>query len=276
MLLSGLFWAFTIGNLVSIVEHMNSERNTYKRSLDDANTVIGSFAENNTTNDAPNEESEIGVGDPTAIATRIRRFVTCQYDRAIPKLPSKCSAPTLDQVYPILKGFSPDLRKLSSLQLMQKYLEMIPYLSSEYLSPEEQSHLAFQCQYLEFSRGESFVRHPEYGRGILILRRGMALCLGTVGCHGFAAKSVSFQIYGLDDPIAVNEVLVEDEFLEDEVPIYRFSSYSIVVFIPQSVIYEVLNANAKAWRNCARWRYLQTCLAKWAKDRIMNRQAELT
>ena len=44
MLGQGLYWAFTIGNIVSVVRHMNSNDQQYKRSLDRANNMIRSFS----------------------------------------------------------------------------------------------------------------------------------------------------------------------------------------------------------------------------------------
>mmetsp|Transcript_26213 Transcript_26213/g.56279 ORF Transcript_26213/g.56279 Transcript_26213/m.56279 type:complete len:418 (-) Transcript_26213:3523-4776(-) len=266
MLLSGLFWAFTIGNLVSIVDHMNSVRNQYKKNLDQANTLIGSFSQ--ATAGPPDKQADVGVGDPAVIGRRIRKFVTSQFDGTILNRPTECNSPYLDQVFPTLQSLSFELRRLASLHLMRKYLQMVPYLSSKYLSPEEQSNLAFKCRLMEFSVAEEFVKHPQYGRGVMILRRGMIV--GTVGSHGVNAP-VDFHTYGIDDPIAVNNALVEDSvFKNGHLPMYRFVSYSVIVFISQSVIYEVLNANKTAWKNCARWKYLQACLLKWARDKKSN------
>ena len=247
---------------MSIVEHMNSTQNQYKQQLDAANTVIKSFSYSPTNSDYSDEHAEVGVGEPGVVTKRIRRYVTQQYDRTMFNRPTGTGL-TLDDVYPSLNSLSPELRRLSSLHLMRKYLEMIPYLSSKYLSPAEQSNLSFKCVHLEFSRGENFVRHPEFGRGILIPKRGMALYIGeSHNIHGHA----SMETFGIDDPIAVNQVLVEDSFFGNKLPMLRFASYSVVIFIPQTVIYELFEAKKAIWKDCARWKYLQTCLAKWAND----------
>ena len=243
---------------------MDVTHKDYKQQLDRANNVIGSFSFSPTTTDGPCGQVDIGVGDPAVLAKRIRRFVTHQYDRTLPNRPT-CNSQTLDQVHPTLNSLSLELRRLASLHLMRKYMEMIPFLSSKFLDPDEQANLAFKCIFLEFSTGEIFTKHPEYGRGILILKRGMAI-RHTCGHYG-VQDTDSFQTFGIDDPIEVNGVLVEDCFLENEVPLYRFASYSSVVFIPRTVIYEVVNAKKAAWKHCARWRYLQTCLLKWSRDR---------
>jgi len=261
MLVSGSFWAFVIGNLVSIVEHMYSNRTSYKRHLDEANTLIGCFTP--ATVGTPNDQVDDGDGD--VVATRIRRFITAQYDETMLSRPTDYTSPTLTQAFPSLDGLSLELRQLSSLHLIRKYIEMVPYLSHNYLTPEEQANLAFKCIFLEFSSGESFKKHPQYGRGIMILKKGFCLSLGTTGSHGINAP-VFFQTFSIDNPIAVNDVLVEDSFLGNDQPLYRFVSYSLVLFIPRSAIFEVLDANKVAWKNCARWKYLQTCLLKWSRE----------
>jgi len=258
MLVQGLYWAFTIGNIVSVVRHMNSNDQQYTRSLDRANKMIQSFS--------PINKEEVGaLGHPERIAKRIRKFVASQYDyKEIIERNGDSNTPRLEELYPALPGLSNELRRLASLQLMGKYLEMIPYLSRKYLSLEEQSKLAFKCHFVEFSRADLYFKHPQFGRGIIIPKKGMAMSIGTVGNHGIIGRG-DLQTYGIDDPFGVEDVLVEDTFLNDELPLYRFSSYALVIFIPQSVIYEVLNNNVRAWKNCGRWKYLQTCLLKLAR-----------
>ena len=259
MLGTGLFWAFTIGNIVSIVHHMNSNKQQYTRSLDKANHLIQSFS-------PPVEEGDgdaFRAGHPDRVATRIRKFVRSQYDYKM-VLDRYGNSPNLEQVYPTLQGLSEELRQLASLQLMRRYFEMIPYLSSKYLSADEQSKLAFKCRYVEFARGELYVKHPKYGRGIMIPLRGMALNMGTVGAHGILGRG-TLQTYGIGDPFGVDDVLVEDSFLDDELPLYRFSSYALCTFIPQSAIYDVMKTNKFAWKRCGRWAYLRSCLLKLAR-----------
>lgn len=139
---------------------------------------------------------------------------------------------------------------------------MVPYLSSKYLSLEEQSELAFKCMIVEFARGDIYVKHPTLGRGIMIPQRGMAICMGTVGNHIIRGSRPSLQTFGIDHPIGVEDVLAEDTFLGDELPLYRFLSYTLVIFIPHSVIYDVLTKNNEAWKQCGRWMYLRACLLR--------------
>lgn len=258
MLCSGLFWAFAIGNIIGVVHHMNSAYEKYKQDLEGANRMIKAFS-------LPDDQGSFGVGESEAVASRIRRFVHSQYDGRKALRPEEDNSPGLDEIFPTLRGLSLELRRLASLHLFKKYLDMIPYLSSNHLSTEEQSDLAFRCKCLEFSRGELFVNHPLYGRGILIPLKGMALNIRTVKRHG--ESLASFHMHGIGDPIGVNDVLVEDSFFENGLPEYRFICFTSVVFIPQSVIFDTLHAKKSAWKDCARWRYLQTCLLRWSQLR---------
>ena len=260
MLLSGIFWAFTIGSILEIVQHMNQNQTLYKRHMDVANIMISTFSPSNADNSTLDKQSDIGVGDPDVVAARIRKFITAQYDGTMLSVAAGSTSPTLDQIFPTLDTLSLEIRQLSSLHLMRKYFDMVPYLSHKYLTPEEQSDLAFKCIFLEFSRLETFVKHPQYGRGIIIIKKGYGL---SIGCHGIMG------VHSASDnaPIAVNEILVEEKFLADDQPLYRFTSYALVIFIPRSVICEVLKVNKKAWKDCARWIYLKACLLKWARKK---------
>jgi len=261
MLVSGMFWAFMIGNIISVVGHMNSHRDNYRKHLDEANMLIRCFT---LTTDDTNNHADIE--DANVVATRIRRFVSAQYDGPMTSRPSEYTSPTLDQVFPTLGGLSLELRHMATLHLVAKYIEMVPYLSHDYLTRKEQASLAFKCIYLEFSRGETYTKHPRYGRGVMVMKQGSCISLGLVGSR-IIREARCLKTYSIDNPIAVNDTLVEDSFLGGNEPLYRFMSYSLVVFIPQSAIFEVLKDKKMAWKNCARWRYLRTCLVKWSRDR---------
>ena len=264
MIFSGLFWAFLIANIVSIAAHMNQMDRQYKIHLAQANNLIGCF-EPTSTDLSSEQEVDAGVGEADAIAQRIRRFVTSQYGRDMLSRPSQ-NSPTLNEIFPQLDSLSLELRRLTSLHLLRKYIEMVPYLSGTYLTPKEQSDLAFKCIHLEFCRGETFDEHPTHGRGIMILRRGFCVSIGTIKRHGFVNSNCCFELFSPDKPIGIDDVLVEDCFLNEHRSLYRFVAYSLLVFIPRSVIMEVLNKKKRAWKECARWRYARACLLKWARE----------
>jgi hypothetical protein len=255
MLMSGVFWAYAIGRIIQILDHVRSIDLKYKVRMDAANSLIRSFIPT-----GPNKESEIGVGDPSVTAKRIRRFITSQYSKkSLNYCPAGFNSKELEEVYPMIDDFSPELKRLSSLHLLRGILEMIPYLSSAYLTPAEQSQVAFKCVFIEFGRGDVFYEHLKYGRGIIVLKRGFCIA---------SKKSVADRKrwYGKYNPIGINDVLVESDFLgKDEQRRLFFASYSLAVFIPRSVIVEVLKP--RIWKECARWCYLQACLLKWAREK---------
>ncbi|KAL7550019.1 hypothetical protein ACHAWF_013267 [Thalassiosira exigua] len=275
MLLSGIFWAFLIGNLVTIVEHMNAKKDHYKRTLDEINTLIRCFSPTGSKETPldPCEQTmeELGVGDPKAVATRLRRFVGSQYELTSVNKPVDHNACTLDQLHPTLSSLSPELRRLTGLHLMMRYIEMVPFLSHKYLTPEEQAEVAFKCVFLEFSAGESFTKHRKLGRGIMFLRKGSCMTMAKVrtkGVHG----PITLKMYNPGMALNINESLVEDISMQNDLPLYRFLTYSLVVFLPRTVICDVLHSNKVAWKSCARWKYLQACLMKWSKEKnLMHR-----
>lgn len=266
MLLSGIFWAYIIGKIIGIAQYISADRMAYKRKMEEMNEMIGCFSPKVGDKDEATD-TQIGVGRGDIVAQRMRRFVSNHYDsKALDQTYGDFNTETLEQIFPSINGLSPELRRLASIHLMRKYFELVPYLSSAYLSTEEQSRLAFKCKFLEMSRGELYTTHPKYGRGIMILRKGFVIRSGSEWING-VYESPRFATYGTDKPIGVDDSLVEDEYLGMQRPAYRFISYSLVIFIPQSVVYEVLSTNRDAWRDCARWRYLRVCLRKWARDR---------
>jgi hypothetical protein len=253
MLMSGIFWAFVIGNLVKVVSHVNRVKEQYKIRMAEANDMLSEFSR-----DIPDSDKDnFSVGDPEAVSTRIRHFITEQHIKANRKM-RKRNASTLEEIFPSLKLLSPELRRLARLQLMRRYLEIVPYLSSEYLSPEAQSNLAMKCIFMEFARGETYRKHPTFGRGLMIMKKG--LCMASRRGSGW------IETYNIDTAIGLDEILVEEDFLGRYQPTYHFVMYSLVIFIPRDAIFEVLHENKRAWSDCARWRYLMTCLVKWSRD----------
>ena len=257
MLVSGVFWAYAIGNIIQILDHVHSCEMFYKVKMDSANTLINSFSPID-----PDREPDYGVGDAEVLASRIRRFLTAQYNKTSRINPnSEFNSKKLEEVYPLIDHLSPELRQLTSLHLYRGVLERIPYLSSKYLSPSEQSEVAFKCVFIEFGRGETFYEHSQYGRGLVVLKKGF--CMATR-----KSKPKEKRWYARGEPIGINDVLVDGDFLgRDEKRRLTFYSYSLALYIPRSVIMEVLKKKPGIWKDCARWHYLQACLLKWAREK---------
>lgn len=71
----------------------------------------------------------------------------------------------------------PELQRNSSVLVMNQYLEAVPYLSSRYLSTDEQSDVAMGCVLLEFSAGETIQIEnsvKDLGRGVFVLKADIA------------------------------------------------------------------------------------------------------
>ena len=249
MLMCGIFWAYIIGKLVEAVSAMGSVAQEYIERMNQANQMVSDF----TTKCLPN--TVVGTTISTKASKRVRRFITCQRDMATNKWLESHSSPTLTETYPTLSILSPELQKVCSLHLVHTLLETIPYLSSTYLSPEEQAYVALKCVTLEFSTGEQFSEHPDLGRGILICRNGF----GFASRYG-GSRNLCWFKGKKNYPIDVNEVLVEDDYNKERHIVFHFVGFTKVLFIPRSVIMDVLEKNQRAWKMSARWRYFQAAL----------------
>jgi hypothetical protein len=161
----------------------------------------------------------------------------------------------LSEAFPTVDHLSPELRKVCALHLTHAYLETIPYLSSKYLSPDEQAEVALQCRTLEFAAGEHFSSHPEFGRGILIFRQGLGFT-----SRNLIAKSLTWTRGLKGRALDVNEVLVEDEYYKAKQLVYHFIYFTKVLFVPRSAIMNILEKNSVAWKQSARWRYFGAAL----------------
>ena len=253
MLCSGIFWAYVIGSLVDVVAVASKLQNEYVERMDKANRMVANF-ENKML-----PESVTGSSVDMKPSKRVRRFLTNQRDHCTKNWLDEGSSLALSEEYPTLDILSPELRKVCALNLTHNFLETIPYLSSKYLSPNEQAEIALQCRTLEFAAGEHFSSHPEFGRGILIFRQGL----------GFTSRNLSQKCFtwtrGLrGHAIDVNEVLVEDEYYQDKQLIYHFVNYTKAIFLPREAIMNVLEQNQRAWKDCARWRYFGATLVLYS------------
>ncbi len=266
MLLCGIFWAYVIGNLVEVVTSMGNVDRVYNSRMQDANRMMRNF----TARDLP---GSIANGKSSS-KKRIRRFLTDQQHAAKKNhvlLASNACA--FREEFPTLSILSPELQRLSALYLSRPLLETIPYLSSKYLSPEEQASVALQCITMEFSSTERFVEHSDFGRGLLIFRCGY----GIVSRMSSTTK-IRCLLYEdlIDHCLDVNEVLVDDDdhsFQEHRL-VHHFVGYTRVLFVPRTVITSVLEKNERAWKECARWRYFAASLVLYSLDYVKKRRED--
>lgn len=263
MLLCGIFWAYVIGNLVEVATSMGSTHREYTSRLQRANFMMRNF----TVSDLP--ESITGTVDANSSKKRIRRFLTDQENAAKRNnMLLSSNACAFNAEYPTLSILSPELQRLSALYLSHPLLETIPYLSSKYLSAEEQASVALQCITMEFSSSERFVEHPEHGRGILVFRRGYGI-VSRIS----APTTIRCLLYEdlIDHCLDLNEVLVDDDHFKEHRLVHHFAGYSKVFFVPRNVIMAVLEKNERAWKECARWRYFAASFVLYSLDYAKKR-----
>ncbi|KAL3803751.1 hypothetical protein ACHAW5_004602 [Stephanodiscus triporus] len=235
MLVCGIFWAYIIGRLVEVVAVKGDVKMGFTSRMNEANQMIRAFVEK----DLP--ESVIGTVHKNS-STRVRRFISDQRENATKSWLDSNNSCSLHDAYPTLRILSPELQRVCALHLAHSLLETIPYLSSKYLCPQEQAGVILQCVTMEFSTGETFLEHPDLGRGCFLFRHGDG-CIATL--------SKSFH----QGPVNANEVLVDDALFKEHPMACHFVGFSKVLFLPRSVIIAVLEKHERAWKECARWKY---------------------
>ena len=253
MLVCGIFWAYIIGALVDTVSSLGSVNKEYTKRMSEVNQMVGDFIDHT----LPSSQS--GRFIETKVPSRVRRFITIQRNRTTTlAMPSK-SALTLEEKYPSLTVMTPELRKICALHLTHSLIESVPYFSSMYMSPDEQSYIALNSYMMDFSVGEKFRVHDELGRGILVFMQGFGVAARHLPVHLLSREFHCRKSYK-NRPIDVSEVLLEDDYYEDAQLFYHFLGFAKVFFIPRDVIMKALEDNDRAWKECARWNYMSAAL----------------
>ncbi len=247
MLVCGIFWAYIIGKLVEVVAAKGNVQTAFTSRMNEANKMIRDFAEK----ELP--ESVIGTVH-TNTSMRVRHFISDQREKASKNGLDSSSACSFHDAYPTLRILSPELQRVSALHLAHSLLETIPYLSSKYLSPEEQAGVILQCVTMEFSTGETFVEHPDLGRGCFLIQRGN-------GCITTCKKTWR------QGPVNVDEVLVDDDHFKEFRMAYNFLGFTKVLFVPRLVIMVALENNKRAWKECARWRLFMAAFILYSSSK---------
>lgn len=260
MLACGIFWAYIIGALVDAVSAMSSLSKEYVNKMDEANQMVKDF----TLPQLPASLTGSAV-EEVKVSKRVRHFITEQRDRATTKSMEYETAETLVDKYPTLSILSPELQRLCALHLTHTLIETVPYLSSKYLSPEEQAHIGLNSYHLEFAAGEQFKKHSEYGRGILIFRLGFGFSIRKC-----ASGETRWRKGLCGHPADFEEVLVDDDFCEERQLVYHFAGFTKVFFIPRTVILETLEKNTRAWKECAMYKYAAASIILKSMDGMSN------
>ena len=276
-LLAGVAWAYFVGSLVGVAAGFNAEEESFNQRADEANALIRFFNKptfgksRNATltgiNDHDMHMSIVGSFDqPTSlneamVAKRIRQFIFEQYKVS----PASSSINGMEDIFPILSTLPPELQKMSAVLVLQKDLEVVPYLSSKFLSMEEQCRVALSCKLLEFSPDEVVkLNEFELGRGVFVLKSGCAFVVRNN--HDNPLKD-RFQLLTAGSAFGTGKVLI-DEGHPASKGLLKFLTMGAVVFIPISTISAILEKNKNAWKNCARWKYVATMLRDRPKPKV--------
>jgi len=150
--------------------------------------------------------------------------------------------------------------------ILREDLESVPYLSSQYLTFEEQALVAMECVMMEFGAGEVVdlenIGVNDLGRGIFVIRRGVAYVFDYYSENRFTSVvltgGMSFGSF---------KVLVEDGHWRAKARL-KFLTFTKVTFIPRKAVLAALKKNEKAWKDCGRWRYVRAMLTGMTKKKM--------
>ena len=109
---------------------------------------------------------------------------------------------------------------------------------------------------MEFSASEVFTEHPDLGRGIVFIRRGLALTSRPTK----PLKHLALLKVVTNRAVDVMEVLVDEDCYKHHRLVYHFMGYTKVLFLPRTAIMPLFEKNTRAWKECARWKYLAATL----------------
>eukprot|EP00590_Aulacoseira_subarctica_P006605 CAMPEP_0172435352 /NCGR_PEP_ID=MMETSP1064-20121228/71131_1 /TAXON_ID=202472 /ORGANISM="Aulacoseira subarctica , Strain CCAP 1002/5" /LENGTH=473 /DNA_ID=CAMNT_0013183655 /DNA_START=590 /DNA_END=2008 /DNA_ORIENTATION=- len=237
MLMSGICWAYIIGGLVGIAAGLGKRDDIYGTRLDQAGELIKDFVAKGNESDNTYDSLKLEC------SKSIHSYIHTQTDRS----QQTASISTLIEAYPVLDSLPPELQRISCLLVTRKYLEVIPYLSSKYLTVEEQSGVAVQCAFVDFPSRECVRPVQSVGRlgaGALVVVSGLA--------GFFNEKRKMYSFIGSGMPFGENDILLDNES-NDAGNELRFLTFSRAVFIPKKAILDALKGSKAAWKGCARW-----------------------
>lgn len=246
MLFSAVCWALVIGSLLQVVVYLMSLKFPLSK-LHEANLLTQAFYQN--------EENKLSESDENLrieVTARIKRFILDKRERQ--SYPGACVS-TLANEYAAFGSLSRELQQLSSYLILKPHLEKVPYLSSRFLDVQEQSFILYHSQFHSFGSGESIYFDTPSSN----FKRGISILL-----EGFGLRSLS-GLYDHNSSMKVGKVFGCEEVLLEESEKHRtskviFPTYTKMLFIPRDIIMASLQRNPNAWKNCARWKYLQFLL----------------
>lgn len=242
--------------MVGVAAGLGREGEIYGNRLDQASALIKDFY-----SDDEDQGDDIYRSLKVECSRRIRSYIHIQKSRSL----HHASVSTMFDTYPVIPSLTPDLQLKSCLIVMRSYLNVIPYLSSKYLTMEEQSAVAIQCAFIEFAAGERVIPRKSVGNmgpGVVVMVSGTA-----IHCSNSIWKKSRVVTGGI--AFGENSVLLEDKLLspmEDELEFFTFSRFA---FIPRRAILQALTSEI-AWKNCGRWRYLMAIMISQTRSQLQT------
>ena len=256
-LAAGVMWAYIIGGLVGIAKTIDPVGEEYRARNDQATELIQKFTFKHG-NDPDRDQYSHRSSKIFHTAQSIRTYLSKQREMCR----NAGFTSELAQRFPIIESLSPHLQRTSSLLVAGNHLENIPYFSSRFLSSLEQSYLAINCIFLEYPSGEKL---EITNTGIENLGRGVLLITGGSVCYAknnSRNNSETIILLRGGNVIGEETVLVENtnRLLTGTRDYVFFVAYTQLIFIPRDAIMTALFRNPKAWKDCARWKYLKTLI----------------
>jgi hypothetical protein len=249
------YYTLHAGGLVGVAAGLAREGEIYGNRLDQASELIKDFY----SEDEDHQSDDIYKSLKVECSRRIRSYIHIQKSRS----QNHASVSTMFETYPVIASLTPDLQLKSCLIVMRGHLNVVPYLSSKYLTMEEQSEVAMQCAFIDFAAGERVIPRKSVGNmgpGVLVMVSGIA-----IHCSNSISKKSRVVTCGMT--FGENSVLLEDKLLSPMEEELKFFTFSRVAFIPRRAILNALNSE-NAWKNCGRWRYLMAIMISQTRSQL--------
>eukprot|EP00560_Eucampia_antarctica_P004068 CAMPEP_0197843044 /NCGR_PEP_ID=MMETSP1437-20131217/47094_1 /TAXON_ID=49252 ORGANISM="Eucampia antarctica, Strain CCMP1452" /NCGR_SAMPLE_ID=MMETSP1437 /ASSEMBLY_ACC=CAM_ASM_001096 /LENGTH=255 /DNA_ID=CAMNT_0043453025 /DNA_START=997 /DNA_END=1761 /DNA_ORIENTATION=+ len=245
MMISGVMWAIMIASFMNIMKRQ-SANSFHMSKLYEANEMIKDFDEYDMDSNNNNANGICNKFDlKNDVTERITKFILDQRER---NYNIGTCASNLSNEYAAFGSLSKELQRMSSYLIFKPYLNGVPYLSSKYLSIDEQSFLSLKCQLRCFAAGEIVVlndsplKRNSSERGIFVIIEGLGFVRSTQRRRRYFPITYlkSGEAYGFE------QVLVEDN-IQMGIDEIMFPLFSKLLFIPRESIMDILERKHQAW-----------------------------
>mmetsp|Transcript_10143 Transcript_10143/g.28690 ORF Transcript_10143/g.28690 Transcript_10143/m.28690 type:complete len:720 (-) Transcript_10143:98-2257(-) len=250
-LLSGLLWAWVIGQTINLVEEMNRNKIEFRSRLVELNQLEHHFAD---------EQSR-------AVANESRQFLYRQNRGAM----GTHDGMKITSIAPVLDQLPPRLRNRICLALIRRDLQLTNYLRHSTIDIHTLAGVASLCEIQHFNTGEVMCieREATERRCLYVLRTGVLAMTrageGSLRRHGF----YDFTVYCNKGILLHDLVLLprRSSAIPDLISI-GFLTYTEMVAVPRQAIRALFQVHPEAWRDSGRWCALRASLTAWAVKKL--------